>query len=49
LREEARKNRLDEGSEYDLGAVRLRESHPQDKDEFKGVVESCQFLAIEQN
>jgi hypothetical protein len=44
LREEAGEDWLDEGSEYDLGAACLGKSHPQDKDEFEGVVESCEVL-----
>lgn len=47
LREEAGKDGLDEGSEYDLGSIGLGEGHPQDEDEFEGVVESCQISAAE--
>ena len=39
LGEEAGKDRLDEGSEDDLGPTCLRESHPQNEDEFESVVE----------
>ncbi len=47
MREEAGEDRLNEGSEYNLGAVRLGESHPQDKDELEGVVESCDTSVTE--
>jgi hypothetical protein len=40
---------VDKGSENDLGAVCLRESHPQDEDEFEGIVECCDMLADEHN
>jgi hypothetical protein len=39
--EEAREDRLDDGSEQDLRATSLGESHPEDKDELEGVVECC--------
>jgi len=35
----ASKDRLDQRSEDDLSATGLRKSHPQDEDEFEGVVE----------
>ena len=38
-REEAREDRLDDRAEDDLGAVRHRQGHPQDKDELEGIVE----------
>jgi hypothetical protein len=46
LGEEAREDRLDKGSENDLGAARLGKGHPQDKDEFESIVESCEVLAV---
>jgi hypothetical protein len=39
LREEAGEDGLDEGSEQDLGAGSLGKSHPEDENEFEGVVE----------
>lgn len=39
LREEAREDGLDEGSEQDLGAGSLRKSHPEDENEFEGIIE----------
>lgn len=39
LGEEAGEDRLDEGTEDDLGTTGLRKSHPQDEDELEGVVE----------
>ena len=36
---------MDEGSEQDLGTGGLRKSHPEDENEFKGVVERCRWLA----
>jgi hypothetical protein len=47
LREEAGEDWLNEGSEHDLSAIGLRESHPQDKDEFECVIESYDGLANE--
>ena len=41
LAEESRKDWLDKGSEDDLSAIGHWKSHPKDKDELKGVVESC--------
>jgi len=39
LAEESRKDRLDEGSEDDLGTISDRKGHPKDQDEFEDVVE----------
>jgi len=39
LREEARENWLNEGTEDDLGTAGLRERHPKDENELEGVVE----------
>ncbi len=39
LGEESRENWLDEGAEQDLSASSLGKRHPEDKDEFEGVVE----------
>jgi hypothetical protein len=47
LGEKAGEDWLDEGSEDDLGPTCLRESHPQDEDEFESVVESCEKLGAE--
>lgn len=40
MREEAGKDRLDQGAEDNLGAICHWEGHPEDKDEFEDVVES---------
>lgn len=44
LAEEARKDRVDDGSEDDLGAIGRGEGHPQDQDELEDVVERCREL-----
>jgi hypothetical protein len=45
LREEAREDWVDEGTEQDLGATSLGKSHPEDEDELEGVVECCNWSA----
>jgi hypothetical protein len=42
--EEAGEDRLDERAEDNLGAVGHGESHPEDQNEFEGVVEGCGIL-----
>lgn len=45
LREEARENWLNEGTEDDLGTAGLRERHPKDENELEGVVEGLRWSA----
>jgi hypothetical protein len=45
LGEEAREDWVDDIVEQELRAAGLRKSHPEDEDEFEGVVECCSWLA----